>query len=61
MDRALCVSGDLGVMRDQNNSAAFRVQFFQHAKHFFAGTRIERARRFIREDHGRFVHQRTRN
>src|SRR5690606_16488793 len=59
LDDALCVLGDLHIVRDDDDGVAFGVQLLQDLHHLLAAVRIERAGRLVGQDDFAAVHQRA--
>src|SRR5436190_13916401 len=61
VDDAMRVGGDVGLVRDEDDRVAPRVQPMEHLHDFLAGLRVEVAGRLVGEQDGRVVHQGARD
>jgi hypothetical protein len=60
-DRAVCVLGDIRIVRDQEHGPPIGIQLLQKREHFLAGAAVERAGGLVGENDLRLVHQRARD
>src|SRR3954447_3164339 len=61
LDDPLRMRSDRGIVRNENDGAALRMQCREQREHLFAAAAVERASRLVRENDFSAVHQCTRN
>ena len=59
VDRAIGISGDIGIVRHQENGDSFSIQLLEYPQDFHACMRIETARRLVGQEECGMIDQGT--